>query len=76
MWDLDRSASRGLMALRGLYIFSHENKLGNAPAHKLFDRIQPELNSSVNVPRKFSDYQVNIDRANLPDGVTLTSLVD
>jgi CRISPR-associated protein Csd2 len=75
MWDLDRSASRGLMALRGLHIFSHENKLGNAPAHVLFDRIKPSLNLSVNVPRKFTDYTVTIQEDNLPNGVTLTSLV-
>jgi CRISPR-associated protein Csd2 len=75
MWDFDRSASRGLMALRGLHIFSHENKLGNAPAHVLFDRIKPELKSSVNVPRKFTDYTVTIQEDNLPMGVTLTSLV-
>jgi CRISPR-associated protein Csd2 len=75
MWELDRSASRGLMALRGLYIFSHENKLGNAPAHKLFERIKPELKAAVNVPRKFGDYQVNIDEDNLPEGVTLTKLI-
>jgi CRISPR-associated protein Csd2 len=75
MWDLDRSASRGLMALRGLHIFSHDNKLGNAPAHVLFDRIKPSLNSSVNVPRKFTDYTVTIQEDNLPTGVTLTSLV-
>jgi CRISPR-associated protein Csd2 len=75
MWDLDRSASRGLIALRGLHIFSHENKLGNAPAHTLFNRIKPELKSSVNVPRKFTDYTVTIQEANLPSGVTLTSLV-
>ena len=36
MWDLDRSASRGLMACRGLYVFSHESSLGNSPAHRLF----------------------------------------
>lgn len=75
MWDFDRSASRGLMALRGLHIFSHDNKLGNAPAHVLFDRIKPELKSSVNVPRKFTDYTVTIQEDNLPTGVTLTSLV-
>ncbi len=75
MWDLDRSASRGLMALRGLHIFSHDNKLGNAPAHVLFDRIKPSLNLSVNVPRKFTDYTVTIQEDNLPTGITLTSLV-
>jgi CRISPR-associated protein Csd2 len=29
MWESDRSASRGMMAPRGLYVFSHEKKLGN-----------------------------------------------
>ena len=75
MWDLDRSASRGLMALRGLYIFSHENKLGNAPAHKLFDRIKTQLTIDSTVPRKFSDYTVTINDGELPDGVNLTKLV-
>ena len=36
MWDIDRSAARGFMALRGLYVFSHESKLGNAPAQALY----------------------------------------
>ena len=31
MWDMDRSASRGLMACRGLYVFSHESPMGNFP---------------------------------------------
>ena len=75
MWDLDRSASRGLMALRSLHIFSHEHKLGNAPAHILLDRIKPELILSVNIPRKFTDYPVIIPEDNLRSGVTLTSLV-
>ncbi len=76
MWDLDRSASRGMMAPRGLYVFSHESKLGNAPAHKLFERIKiPSLQSQGIVPRQFSDYQVVVDDANLPQGVTLTQLI-
>jgi CRISPR-associated protein Csd2 len=75
MWEIDRSASRGLMALRGLYIFSHDNRLGNAPAHKLFDRIKPQLTIDSTVPRKFSDYTVTINDGELPDGVHLTKLV-
>jgi CRISPR-associated protein Csd2 len=75
MWDLDRSASRGLMALRGLYIFSHENKLGNAPAHKLFDRIQVKLKDPNTVPRNFKDYEVIIQNCDIP-GVTLKPLVE
>lgn len=76
MWETDRSASRGMMAPRGLYVFSHENKLGNAPAHKLFERIQPTLNDDVSVPRKFSDYTVVVNDADLPAGVTLTRLTE
>jgi CRISPR-associated protein Csd2 len=75
MWDFDRSASRGLMALRGLHIFSHDNKLGNAPAHVLFDRIQVKLKDPNSVPRKFKDYEVIIQKGEVP-GVTLKSLVE
>jgi CRISPR-associated protein Csd2 len=41
MFEHDRSAARGQMATRGLYIFEHESALGNAPAHRLFERIRP-----------------------------------
>ena len=72
-WDLDRSASRGMMALRGLYVFSHENRLGNAPAHTLLDRVR--IPKAGTVPRSFDDYEVAVDEADLPPGVTLTKLV-
>ena len=67
---------RGMMAPRGLYIFSHENKLGNAPAHKLFERIKPALKETVTVPRQFSDYIMSVDDADLPSGITLTRLIE
>ncbi len=73
MWELDRSASRGLMALRGLYLFTHEKPLGNAPAHKLFDRVT--VQSTTNTPRAFTDYGVDVNEDDLPEGVTLTKLV-
>jgi len=76
MWDVDRSASRGLMAPRGLYVFSHENKLGNAPAHKLFERLQVELREQGSVPRQFSNYRVTVDETELPIGVHLTRLIE
>ena len=72
MWDVDRSASRGMLALRGLYIFSHDNALGNAPAHNLFERVQVKPVGGVQVPRQITDYNVTVDDADLPDGVTLT----
>lgn len=75
MWDMDRSASRGMMAPRGLYVFSHESKLGNAPAHKLFERVQVQLKEEISVPRQFNDYQVTVDEIDLPTGVHLTKLI-
>ncbi|PSR13452.1 type I-C CRISPR-associated protein Cas7/Csd2, partial [filamentous cyanobacterium CCP3] len=65
MWEFDRSASRGMMAPRGLYIFSHDNKLGNAPAHQLFERVQIKLNDGVSTPRQFSDYTVTLNEVDL-----------
>ena len=42
MFEHDRSAARGEMATRGLYVFKHDSQLGNAHAHSLFARIQPK----------------------------------
>lgn len=39
MFEIDHSASRGEMSARGLYAFEHSSALGNAPAHKLFEKI-------------------------------------
>lgn len=75
MWEVDRSASRGMMACRGLYVFSHDDRLGRAPAHNLFERISVRRLSQEPVSRKFSDYEVAIDDSGLPEGVTLTRLV-
>lgn len=71
MFEHDRSAARGEMATRGLYVFKHDSQLGNAPAHSLFERIRPALNPSVTVAREFSDYTVSVDEAGLPPGVEL-----
>ena len=69
MFENDRSAARGKMCMRKLYIFKHESVLGNAPAHVLFDKIKVEKNSDA-APRSFSDYNVSVD-AVMPDGVEL-----
>lgn len=76
MWDNDRSAARGLMACRGLYVFEHESKLGNFPAHKLFERIKVEKAKGVETPRAFTDYTVTIDVENLPKAVKLTRVFE
>ncbi len=75
MFEHDRSAARGEMATRGLYVFKHDSQLGNAHAHDLFARIQPETKADVLVPRDFDNYQVSVDEENLPTGVSLTRLV-
>lgn len=72
-WDFDRSATRGMLSFRGAYIFSHNNPLGNAHAHKLFDMIEPELVEGVRTPRQFNHYTIKA-KQELPRGVTLTVL--
>lgn len=71
MFEHDRSATRGEMATRGLYVFKHDSELGNAPAHTLFDRIQVKRKPGVEVARSFQDYDVVVDEENMPAGVTL-----
>ncbi len=75
MFEHDRSAARGEMATRGLYVFKHESQLGNAPAHKLFERIRVEKTNGDAPARGFSDYAVTVDETGLPGGVTLQKLV-
>lgn len=76
MFDHDRSAARGEMTTRGLYVFKHDSALGNAPAHALLDRVQVARRPGVDVPRAFADYAVSVDETGLPQGVTLLRIVD
>ena len=61
MFDHDRSASRGTMAPQALLVFEHSSVLGNAPAHKLFDRVQVAAKPGVAVARSFADYDLTVD---------------
>jgi len=71
MFDHDRSAARGKMTARALVAFKHDNMLGNAPAHKLLERLKVSRVDSDNKPaRAFSDYKVTLDEDNMPVGVT------
>ena len=74
-WQFDRSASRGKMACHGLFVFSHDSPLGNAPAHLLFNRISVTRKGDVATPRRFDDYEVTLDEENVPTGVTLNRVV-
>jgi CRISPR-associated protein Csd2 len=69
MFEHDRSAARGEMSTRGLYVFKHDSELGNAHAHKLFERVK--VKKTADVPRSFSDYGVEVDESDMPAGVTL-----
>ena len=71
MFEHDRSAARGEMSTRGLFVFKHDSELGNAHAHSLFDRITVRRKEGVEVARNFTDYEVSIDQADMPLGVTL-----
>lgn len=71
MFDLDRSAARGEMSAKKLFVFKHDSELGNARAQTLFDLIDIKRNPDVKVPRAFSDYEVKV-RGTAPDGVSMS----
>ncbi|MEM9598547.1 MAG: type I-C CRISPR-associated protein Cas7/Csd2 [Acidobacteriota bacterium] len=75
MFEHDRSATRGEMSTRKLVVFEHGSALGNAPAHRLFERVQVARVDEGRPPRAFSDYRVNVDGDGLPAGVTLHELL-
>ena len=74
MFDLDRSAARGLMSAQKLIVFRHASELGNAPTNKLFDLVKVEKTTN-DVPRSFKDYAVSINTSALPNGVTVEELI-
>jgi len=88
MFEHDRSAARGEMNTRKLIVFRHENALGNAPAHALFDLVRIGRNvdgefralddkglGNLAPTRKFADYRIEIDRDALPAGVEIRELI-
>lgn len=71
MFENDRSAARGLMSSRKLFVFKHESKLGNAPAHRLFEAVKVNrLIPDAQEARSFSDYTIEV--GDIPEGVELT----
>jgi CRISPR-associated protein Csd2 len=61
MFEHDRSAARGEMSTRGLYVFKHDSELGNASAHSLFDRLKVKAAEEGAVARSFDAYSVSFD---------------
>lgn len=86
MYEHDRSSSKGVMTVRGLWVFKHvgtdsqpeqrrrQAMLGCAPAHELFELIQVTKKDGVAAPRSFDDYTVTVHRDRLPAGVELLEL--
>ena len=69
MFENDHSAARGKMCMRKLYVFKHDNILGNCPSHILFDKISVQEKENV-LPRVFADYVITVDET-MPAGVEL-----
>ena len=70
MFELDRSAARGNMAMRELIVFRHESELGNAPAYRLFERVKVQKKTGEQPARQYADYDVSVNTEGLPSGVT------
>jgi CRISPR-associated protein Csd2 len=73
MFDLDRSASRGLMSLRQLIVFEWDSLFGGRD-NKLFEKLSISKNDGVVFPRKYSDYTVKMDE-NLSEGAHIVRWV-
>lgn len=89
MYEHDRSASKGLMSSRRLFVFRHvgtdsdpqqrarQAVLGCAPAHKLLDLgqvIEVRRKDEHKPARALSDYAVTVHLDRLPAGVELLNL--
>lgn len=75
MFEHDRSAARGEMATRGLYVFKHDSLLGNAHANKLFEHIAVNIKDKNKPPRDFADYIINVDKSDMPAGVEMITRI-
>lgn len=69
MFEFDRSAARGKMTARKLYVFKHDSVHGNAHSHKLFDLIKAEKIDPEKPSRAFTDYDIKVDTKSVPEGV-------
>jgi hypothetical protein len=72
--DHDRSAARGEMSTRGLYVFKHESELGDASAHALFDLVQVAQTNPDAPARSFADFTVTTPAAGPLEGFSRVTL--
>ncbi len=73
-FEHDRAAARGLMNVRKLIVFKHESNLGNARSGELFDRVHIQLKTEGSLPRDYSDYSIEINKDNLPNGIEIIEM--
>lgn len=71
MFEMDRSAARGLMTTQACFAFRHDSALGNAQAARLFDLVSIARRDPGVPPRSFQDYAVTVAEDRLPPGVAL-----
>jgi CRISPR-associated protein Csd2 len=90
MFEHDKSAARANMRPVACIAFKHASALGNARSDQLFARVrclpkdgvqpladQPASgNGDLRAPRSFSDYNLTLDEAALPEGVTVERWID
>lgn len=76
MFENDHSAARGKMGVRDLIVFKHDSELGCAPAWKLFEAVKVNRKDpAADAPaRSYQDYEIVVDEASLPNGVTCTRM--
>jgi CRISPR-associated protein Csd2 len=76
-FQFDQSAARpaGSMASRRLVVFEHQSELGNAPSHRLLEAVVVRRRADAEIPRAFSAYEISVDSAAIPAGVSVRELV-
>lgn len=74
MFEHDRSAARGKMCLRKLYVFKHSDALGNCPAHILMEKVKAAKKNDIVYPRGFGDYSITVE-GDMPEGIELIEML-
>ncbi|GLR81412.1 type I CRISPR-associated protein Cas7 [Azospirillum oryzae] len=77
MFTLDHAAGRAMMRMRGLYVWSHKSRYGDAPFDRLFDMVKVAkiVKSETEIPRSFEDYQINVGELEPNDRIVFTRLI-
>lgn len=75
MFEFDRSSSKGKMMTQKLIVFKHESIFGNAPSHKLFERVKVDLKEKIIAPRSIQDFNIRVDKENIPNGIEIIEML-